>query len=635
MNSRSLLTLAGGVFCAISVRADPQYDVRAFGARGDSTTLETASIQRAIDMAHEGGGGVVVVSAGTYRVGTLILRDSVELHLQAGAVLLGSADTGDYTEVAQKFESRTKDLYAKYFMVFAEGAKNISITGTGTIHGNGLVNFRRGDPQNMRPFMIRLVNCENVTLRDVRLLEAANWTLHLLGCRDVNVDGIVIETGADANRDGLDIDCCQRVTVANSRFSTGDDAIVMKATSDVLCRDITITNCVIRTRASAIKTGTESNGGFKNITVSNCVIRDIPRHAGIELMAVDGGMMQNILLENIVMDSVATPIFVRVGIRARPYRAGQYVTRIDDVRDISFRNISVTNAMLPSSIMGLHDRPIRNVTVSGYSVRYAQTQEGIPYNEVPFEEFAYPAARMFKNLPAFGLYCRNVEHLRLEDVAMHSVLGERRPALTLDRVKDAELVSVRADSPEGTSPLAHLRNTADVLARGCRLPAPAGRLFEVEEGTCDNVQIAHSLLREGQKEVVAVPAIPDRRLFEDFTTDVQYAVNGGESIQGLAAHDLGKAPLTVNLEMSRRGVLQLCLLMLNDGPTPEKVLLQYEGITQEFRIDWNSWGWAPISLLKQYGTARNVRFEIRSAGQRSNLKIARVYLRYQDLGHTD
>src|SRR5512135_355951 len=303
-------------------------------------------------------------------------------------------------------------------MLFAEEATDISITGPGTIHGNGLQHFQTGDPQNMRPFMIRFVDCQNVTLRDVHLLESANWTLHLLGCRDVTIDGIVIENGVNANRDGLDIDCCQRVTVSNSRFSTGDDAIVMKATNDVLCQDITITNCLIRTRASAIKTGTESNGGLKNITVSNCVIRDIPRHAGIELMTVDGGTLQNVLIENIAMDSVATPIFLRVGIRARPYKIGQYVSKIEDVKGISLRNISVTNAMLPSSIMGLHDRPIKNVTVSGYSVRYAQAQKAVAYNEVPFEEFSYPAARIFKNLPAFGLYCRNVEQLHLEDITV-------------------------------------------------------------------------------------------------------------------------------------------------------------------------------------------------------------------------
>jgi hypothetical protein len=635
MIPRYMLIIGGLLLCATIARSDLQFNVKTFGASGNGVMLETASIQKAIDSAHATGGGVVTVPAGIYMIGTLILKDHVELHLDGGAVLLGSPNTRDYTPISQRYESRTRDLYARYFMVFAEGARDISITGSGTINGNGLDNFRTGNPQNMRPFMIRLVDCDDVTLRDVHLLEAANWTCHLLGCRDVNIDGVVIENGTDANRDGLDIDCCQRVTVANSRFSTGDDAIVMKATSDILCQDIAITNCIIRTHASAIKTGTESNGGFKNITVSNCVIKNVPVHAGIELMTVDGGTMQNVLIENIAMDSVATPIFVRIGIRARPYGSGQYVNKIDEVKDIFLRNISVTNAKLPSSIMGLHARPIKNVTVSGYTVRYVEKQKATPYDKVPFEEFSYPAARVFKNLPAFGLYCRNVEQLRLLDVVMYSAPGELRPALTLDRVKDAELVGVRGYLSENAMPLVHLRNDSMVVASGCRTVNATDRLFEVEEGTCDNFRTESNFVQQGQKEILAVTSIPDPRAFEDFKTDIHFAVEKGDSLQGLRAHDLGESPLKVTLEMSKRGVLQLCLLMLNDGPAPEKVVLRYEGISQEFRIDWNTWGWAPISLLKEYETARNVEFEIKGAGDNSHLKVARAYLRYQDLGHTD
>jgi hypothetical protein len=635
MIQRCLLVLGAVISTAVMARCESRFDVRVYGATGDGVALETASVQRAIDKAHANGGGMVTVPAGTYRIGTLILKDHVELHLESGATLLGSPDIRDYARVDQRFPSRTNGLYAKYFMIFAEGASDISITGPGTIHGNGLNNFQTGDPQNMRPFMIRLVQCKNITLRDLHLLEAANWTLHLLGCRDVTIDGIVIETGADANRDGLDIDCCQRVSVSNARFSTGDDAIVLKATSDVTCQDIAITNCLIRTRASAIKTGTESNGGFRNITVSNCVIKSVPVHAGIELMTVDGGTLQNVLIENVAMDSVATPFFIRVGIRARPYTAGQYVNRIEDARDISLRDISVTNAKLPSSIMGLHDRTIKNVTVSGYTVRSVERQKATPYNQVPFEEFSYPAARVFKNLPAFGIYCRNVEELLLHDIAMYSASGERRPALTLDRVMGADLLSVRGHCSDHTAPLVHVRNSRDIQAGRCRTLNATDALFEIEEGTCGNVRTGDNMVRGGQQEVLAVKALPDAGAFEDFKTDVHFAVDSGVTIQGLAAHDLGKAPLKVNLEMSKKGTLQLCLLVLNEGPTPEHVHLSYEGISQEFRIDWNEWGWAPITLLKEYDTPRVVEFDIQGAGPHSQLRIARVSLRYQDLGHTD
>lgn len=633
---RMQLLVAVVLACSpVILKAQTQLDVKTFGARGDGTSLETASIQSAINKAYENGGGVVDVPPGRYKVGTLLLKDNIELHLQSGAEIIGSPNVADYTEITQKYESRTNGLYAKYFVVFAEGAKNISVTGSGTIHGNGLKDFLTGNPQNMRPFLMRLVNCDNVTIRDVHLLEAANWTLHLLGCRDVNVDGIVIENGVNANRDGLDIDCCQRVTVSNSRFSTGDDAIVMKATSDVLCEDIAITNCIIRTRASAIKTGTESNGGFRNITVSNCTIRDLPHHAGIELMTVDGGMMQNIVVENITMVNVATPFFIRLGVRARPYKPGQYVSKVDDVRDITLSNISVINAKYPSSIMGLHSKKITNVTVNNYTVRNGESEEPIPYNKVPFAEFSYPYARMFQKLPAYGLYCRNVEGLHLQNLSMYSTENEKRPPLAFDMVNEAVLFSVQAAVKNPTMPLAHLRNTKSFSAGYCRSLDMTKVLFEVEESTCTQLSFSSNILQKGQQEMGQVQALPDHQSFEDFDTETKFSVDQGMSYRGLTAHDLKAKPLTVDLAITKRGPLQLCLLVLTDSPTPEKLILKYEGKTQEFVVNWSKWGWAPISLVKEYDNDTRVRFEIMATDQNSTLKLAKVYLRYQNIKKTD
>jgi len=635
MRFRTAILLTTLCFNALVFNSMAQYNVKSFGAKADGKTLDTRSIQDAIDKAHENGGGVVEIQAGTYKIGTLILKDNINLHLQAGAVLLGSPDYMDYTEIIHEFDSRTNELYAKYFMVFAEGANNISITGEGTIHGNGVEHFQESRPQNLRPYMIRLVDCQNVSIKDVFLSESANWTLHLLGCRDVNIDNIIIETTAEGNRDGLDIDACLRVRVANSRFACTDDAIVMKATCDVLCQDIAITNCIMSSGGSAIKTGTESNGGFKNISVSNCVINDIDRHAGIELMTVDGGMMQNIVLENLTMDNVATPIFIRLGIRSRPFKPGQYVNKIDDVKDIYLNNITVTNAKLPSSIMGLHHKKIKNVSINNYSVRYNESQAARPYNEVPFEEFSYPMAVAFENLPAYGLYCRNVEDLHLDNVSMYSTVNETRPALSFDRVNDLELFSVKAEIRHQSTPMIHFRNTENVFTNLCRSRGVSNTLFEMEENTCSNFHFSDNVLQTGQSETEKVVALPDEHLFYDFETEIKYSVDQGEVSKGLMAHDLNNKALNFNLNITKRGSLQLRLLMLNESAKPEKVQIKYEGNIQEFRIDWNEWGWAPITLLKQYDSDQKVDFEISSNEQSSNLKIAKVYLHYQNIAHTD
>ena len=618
---------------AVSILA--QYNVGKFGAKGNGIDLDTPAFQKAVDEAFKNGGGTVEVPAGTFLIGTVILKDNVGIHLQPGSTILGSPDYNDYTEITHDYDSRTNGLYAKYFIFFAEGAGNISITGTGSVDGNGLKNYQRSDPQNLRPFMIRLVNCHDVTIRDIRLLESANWTLHLLGCRNVIVDGIVIENKTRSNRDGIDIDACNRVTVSNSLFSTGDDAIVMKSTNDTLCQNITITNCIISTTASGIKTGTESNGGFRNITVSNCILRDIPVHSGIELMTVDGGSMQNILLENITMENVATPFFVRLGNRTRPYKPGQYVDKVGNVSDIMLNNIIVLNAGLPSAIMGLHSKKVRNITINNYTVRNSVSQNPVGYNAVPFEEFSYPAANVFKNLPAFGIYARNVEELHLSNVYMYCAENETRPSMVFDMVEDLELYSVKGAVNYPASSVAYLRNVTNAEIVSCRSIGSSSRLFEIEDNSIEGLVFSGNLPKEGQDEWVTEPSPGNDILFEDFPTDIKYIVTGQNEIKGLQAWDLKGNPLRFSLDITKRGSLQFCMLALNNKQVPGKVVVRYEGIRQEFEISWNDWGWAPLTLLREFPDDKKVEFEISPADPGEDIMISRIYIRYQDVRKTD
>jgi len=631
--TKTKVILALLLLCFFSATA--QYNVKTFGATGNGATLDTRAIQSAIDKAWKAKGGTVLVPAGTYRIGTLILKDNVELHLQKGATLIGSPNYRDYIAVEQKLPSRTRDLYAKYFMVFAEGAQNISITGAGTIHGNGLDHFQEVKPQNLRPYMIRLVSCSNVSITGVKLLEAANWTLHLLGCTDVNVDNIVIENKGEGNRDGLDIDACQRVTVANSRFSTTDDAIVMKATNDTLCQDIAIANCTFREiGGSAIKTGTESNGGFKNITVTNCVIRDIDLHAGIELMTVDGGMMQNIIISNITMDNVATPIFIRLGLRVRPYMPMQYVQKVDDVKNIQLSHIIAVNAKYPSGIIGLHSKKISNVLVRDYTVHYAAKQEPRAFNAVPFLEFDYPAAIMFSELPAYGIYCRSVDELTLENITLQSADGDKRPAIAIDRGSQIYLSQVKAVNGSPAAPLVYIRESQSVKIAGSRLSGTGNALLVAEENIISGLRLLNNTVNTGQQEFTTVKALPDPAPFEDIETSMKYIVTGN-SVQGMPARDLYTAPLRVQMRVDKKGSLQLCMLTAAESKEPQKLQIKYEGITQEFWVSWQQWGWAPVTLLKQFEPGSMLDVEISSPGSRTPLHVSRVYIRYQDIGFTD
>ncbi|HLP73667.1 MAG TPA: glycoside hydrolase family 28 protein [Bacteroidales bacterium] len=632
-NLKTIAFLLAALFAAPGVSG--QLSVKKFGAKGDGKTLDTRSIQNAIDVVFKNGGGVVDVPAGKFLIGTLILKDNVELHLHPGATLLGSPDYHDYTEIIHKYDSRTNGLYAKYFMIFAEGAENISITGTGIIDGNGLKNFQESDPQNLRPYMIRLVNCSRVTIRDVKLLESANWTLHLLGCSDVNVDGVDIDNHVRSNRDGIDIDACNRVTVANSRFNTGDDAIVLKSTNDTLCQNVAVTNCIIRTTASAVKTGTESGGGFKNITVSNCVIRDLPDHTGIELITVDGGMMQNIVIDNIVMENVASPLFIRLGNRARPYKAGQYVDHQDDVKSIYLNNITVVDCKRPGILMGLNSKKLNDIVITNYSVKNSVEQTPVPYDKVPLDEFGYPAGTYFKNLPAYGLYVRNVEGLRLQNINMYSAEGETRPALVLDRTEDVELSSIHAEMKNSASPMIYIRNSNNIDASLCRSLDEVNSLFGDESNSNSGIRLYRNPLHARQQEISQYPSFPEQRSFEDFPTELKFVIDKGENVQGLPSVNLGKEPLQFGMNMTKRGSLQLCMLVLNPSQKPSNILIKYEGITQHFRVNWQDWGWAAVTLLKEYPSDKKVDFEISAENKNSDINLSRVYFRYQDVKKTD
>lgn len=609
------------IYVFVSLICNAQYEVKQFGAKGDGRTIDTKAIQAAIDSAFNQNGGVVIFSPGKYKTGTLTLKSNIELHLMPGATIIGSENIADYYPVQQQYESRTKELYAKYFLIYAENQQNISITGSGTIDGNGLKNFQQVRPQNERPFLIRLVKCKAVMLKDVQLLEAANWTLHLLACTDVHVQAVTIVTTAEGNRDGIDIDACHKVTISDCHISTTDDAIVLKSTSDEVCDDVAISNCILSSKGSTIKTGTESNGGFRNIVVNNCVIRNVPDHTGVELMTVDGGVMENILIQNIVMYDVATPFFIRIGLRARPFKSRQYAHQIGNASGISLNNISVHNARLPSSIIGVSNKKITGVSVTNYTVNYSTAQTAIPFNKVPALEFEYPAANMFTNLPAFAMYCRDVDGLYLQDIKIFSSANdEQRPALVFDKVSNLQLMSMSAGLKTKSASATYFRNCKNVTASFCQTAKGGKSVFEVEGKIAGHELFVNNLAGMSPSLISRSAQLPE---IEDKDRSAATPVT----------RDIKKGPITIN-GIIPGGETQLFLFVSNDAAKPGKIRISYKDVQQEFVIDWQEWGWAPVSLLKSFIQGETVAFIIENE-KGSSIRLEKYFLRSHDTGYTD
>jgi len=435
------------------------FNIKNFGAVGDGETLNTMAIQAAIDSCAKSGGGTVYFPAGTYLSGTIFFKSHITLFLDAGAVLLGSTNLNDYPVTIQSFRSYT-DNYTDKSLIYAEKVNDIAIMGRGIIDGQG---SSFSGPYKVRPYLIRIIECKNVTVRDVTIRNSPMWVQHYLACENVTIDGITVHSKVNKNNDGIDIDSCNKVTISNCEINSGDDAIVLKATSHLPCRNVTVTNCVLSTNCNALKLGTESNGGFQNITISNCTIYDT-RLCGIALELVDGGHFDRVNVSNIVMDNVNGGIFIRLGNRARPYKKEMSKPDIGTLKNVMISNIQATGCdSIGCSITGLPDHPVENVTLENIRITFkgggtlAQAHVAVPENET-----RYPEYKMFGTLPAYGFYCRHVKNLRMNHIDLGYLKEDNRPALICNDVKGLKLYDFRAMSSAGEGDLIWLKNVENV-----------------------------------------------------------------------------------------------------------------------------------------------------------------------------
>jgi hypothetical protein len=260
---------------------------------------QAACLQRAVDQAHEAGGGTVSVGPGVYVMTTLFLRSGVALHLEHGARLVAHACLEDYPEVADA--ARNKDQSHQHLIV-AHGCEDIAITGKGTIDGNdqafwtpckseaewpyGIFRYtvRGGHARRPSP-LVQLVGCTRVKLRDVTLTSAPGWTLHVFNCDTVSIQGLTVRGDPyGPNTDGIGINGSRDVRISDCDVDTGDDAIIIKATNpDSVCERVTVTNCVLASNCAALGLGADVEGVIRDVVFSNCVVRKSLRMIQVEM----------------------------------------------------------------------------------------------------------------------------------------------------------------------------------------------------------------------------------------------------------------------------------------------------------------------------------------------------------------
>jgi len=466
------------------------YNIKDFGATGDGTHLDTDAINAAIITAAEKGGGTVYFPAGEYLCFSIRLKSNIALYIDQGAVLIAA----NMDEVEGGYDAPEPNIWGdslKYqdfghshlhnSLIWGENLENISIIGPGLIHGKGLQKWGNPKP-GLGNKSIALKKCRNVILRDFSVLHGGHFAVLATGVDNLTINNLKIDT----NRDAIDIDCCRHVRVSDCTLNTpNDDALVLKSSYALgyaaPTENITITNCAVmgfdegtlldgtyqttQERApdrgsvtGRIKLGTESNGAFRNITISNCTFEHC---RGLALETVDGAILEDITVSNIVMkDVLNSPFFFRLGSRMR----GPEELVPGTFKRILIDNVVVTNttSRYASLLMGIPGHDIEEIVFSNIWIKVVG---GAPASQAQIEvsemEDGYPDPRNFGEIPAYGFFIRHAKNIEMNNFHVEFDNTDMRPVFILDDVKGAEFTNVKVESAEGV-PVFRLKDVSDL-----------------------------------------------------------------------------------------------------------------------------------------------------------------------------
>jgi hypothetical protein len=489
MNKLKFIFLSLALLCFLQLTAK-DYKASMFGIKSNGTTLNTTSIQKAINYINENGGGRLVFSVGRYLTGTIQLKSNVTIRLEEGAILVGSTNIYDYNN---------NNPYTA--LVYAEKEQNIGITGKGVIDGqgrevaynlidqihNGIIkdDLKNDRPATRRPRAIYLRECKNVEISDIMIKNSADWVQVYDQCQNLKIDRITVDSKAFWNNDGMDIVDCKDVKVTNSFIDATDDGICFKShDAKKIGENVEVRNCVIRSSANGIKFGTVTSGGYKNFRIINNKVYDTFRSA-ITIATPDGGVIENILVDSLYSYNTGNVIYLRIGARWNKGRNGsinnvtiqnvyaevpntkpdagyEYEGPIEDLP----RNIS------PASIVGLPGQDITNVTLRNIKIVYPgggnpnYAYRGLKPAEldsIPEMAASYPEFSQFKELPAWGFYVRHAKNITFENVTLTAKARDYRPAIVLDDVKGITFTKMKYNEPGGSKKQLHAYKSTGII----------------------------------------------------------------------------------------------------------------------------------------------------------------------------
>ncbi|RXK57742.1 glycoside hydrolase family 28 [Lacibacter luteus] len=527
----AMLLVVEFVFCQ-----QKEFLITAFAAKADGRTNNAKFIQAAIDKAAAAGGGKVIVSRGKFVTGPLVLKSGVELHLQQGAVLLGSTSRMDYGKEAAQA------------LISAVNQNNIAITGKGEIDGRGAelvedvyrllkagkitdAEWKTKRPtEHNRPKLLLFELCNNIRVTGVTIKNGSGWVQDYIRCNNLIIDSITVNSVSYWNNDGIDISNSKNVTITNCYVNAADDAVCLKSDGKEpdSCVNVYIANCKLRSSANAVKFGTSSKGGFRNIVVKNIEVSDTYRSA-IALEAVDGGFLENVEVQHIKAINTGNAIFIKLGHRNKDarysvvrnihikdmyvevpatkpdkgynmegpllrYPPGVFPAKPGEAQSVSPWNHTLNDStaiiykhnVFPSSISGLPGHDVESVTLENIEIVYeggADKQRAyFPWQsltKITEAETAYPEFSMFGELPAWGLYVRHAKNIQLKNVTLRYKEEDFRVPCIFDDVKELQIQQLTIPQSK-EMPVLLLNNVKGYSFKELRLPKPESEAIIVQ-----------------------------------------------------------------------------------------------------------------------------------------------------------
>ncbi len=303
------------------------FNVKDYGATGVKADNATPAIQKAIDACGQAGGGMVYLPPGEYTTGTLHLKSHVRFHIEGGATLFASKDMNLFADAPRPDQAA---------VFFADHVEDVTLEGRGTVNGqNGFIwreddlddvfvrpakdlmrskglsllrTFPEGYPtRKIYPHLVWMGNSTNIRITGLSFIDSPSWTMGFHGVDRMVIDGIYVYTkpGEAVWADGIDMDGCQDVHIANSSITTGDDCLIFISGEfwgpARTCENITISNCRLTSSANAVKFSEGNIKGVQHVTINNCVIND--GSSAFSFAASNGGFVRDVVISNITINS--------------------------------------------------------------------------------------------------------------------------------------------------------------------------------------------------------------------------------------------------------------------------------------------------------------------------------------------